>query len=207
MVWLIATGSVYTCGATPSGIHHTAALVTGLPANDPAVAISAGNAYATALLQDGQIWDWGLGGAGQLGDGSFASSSVPVQVQLPTGTYATQVYSGGDLGNDGHQLAVLNTGAVVSWGSNLCGQLGSRQPSRSAPSPVTIIGNMTVSRVAAGGAQSFVIDSSGNLWAWGQDHGGQVRSPAKSCVFHLNKIDTGVDMISATASDVIDHHS
>src|ERR1700688_1996575 len=78
VAWLTAGGAVYACGAVGTGDHTTPTLVTGLPAGDPAVAISAGNAYSTALLASGQIWDWGLGRAGQLGDGSFQSSALPV---------------------------------------------------------------------------------------------------------------------------------
>ena len=124
VVWLTSSGAVYTCGYRLTGDVATPTLVTGLPANDPGTAISDGNAYSSVLLRSGQIWDWGLGGAGQLGNGSAQNSSVPVQVQLPAGTHAVQVYAGGDFGNNGHQLALLNTGAVVAWGNNLCSQLG-----------------------------------------------------------------------------------
>jgi alpha-tubulin suppressor-like RCC1 family protein len=207
VVWLTAGGAIYTCGTTSTGDHATPTLVTGLPRGDPAVAISAGNAYSTALLASGQIWDWGLGRSGQLGDGTSNSSAVPVHVILPSGTHATEVYSGGDLGNDGHQLALLNTGAVVSWGSNVCGQLGAgRAGSETVPVVVQVLHGMSVSSVAAGGSTSYVLDTSGNLWAWGSDKGGQVRQPSRRCVGIPTKVDTGVTLVSATAPDVVDYH-
>lgn len=117
------------------------------------------------------------------------------------------MYSGGDLANDGHQLAVLNTGAVVAWGSNICGQLGAGHPgTQSAPVPVQVLQGMSVAMVAAGGSTSYVVDHSGNLWAWGADGGGQVRQPVRRCVGKPNKVDTGVALVSATASDVVDYH-
>jgi len=206
VVWLTASGQVYTCGGTLRGQFSSPSLVPGLPAGDPAVAISAGNAYATALLRDGQVWDWGVGGAGQLGNGASVNSARPVQVELPAGTYATQVYSGGDLGNDGHQLAILNTGQVVAWGSDDCGQLGVGRPSsESVPMDVVNLKGITAAYVAAGGSTSFVLDTAGNLWAWGSNKGGQVRSPTSKCA-GLTKVDSGVSLVSATASDVVDYH-
>ncbi len=90
-----------------------------------------------------------------------------------------QVYAGGDLGNDGHQMAILNTGAVVSWGSNLCDQLGAGRPKQeSVPVPVKVLSGLTVSDVVAGGSTSYIIDSTGKVWAWGSNKGGQVRQPA-----------------------------
>jgi len=207
VVWLTASGVVYTCGTQLTGTDTTPARVKGLPPGDPAVAISAGNSYSTVRLASGQIWDWGLGGSGQLGNGVRQNSSTPVRVLLPSGTSATQVYSGGDLANDGHQLAVLNTGAVVAWGSNICGQLGAGHPgTQSAPVTVHVLQGMSVAMVASGGSTSYVLDNSGNLWAWGADGGGQVRQPVRRCVGKPNKVDTGVDLVSATASDVVDYH-
>jgi len=207
VIWLTANGAVYGCGSALAGDPDRPKLVTGLPAGDPVVAISAGNAYSTALLASGQIWDWGLGGTGQLGNGSSQNSAVPVQVILPSGTFATQVYSGGDLGEDGHQLAVLNTGAVVSWGSNICAQLGAGHTGHeSVPVVVQVLHGMSVSSVVSGGSTSYVLDKSGNLWAWGSDKGDQVRQPARKCVGSPTKVDTGVTLVSATASDIMDYH-
>jgi alpha-tubulin suppressor-like RCC1 family protein len=43
-------------------------------------AVAAGGAHVVALKEDGTVWAWGNNGAGQLGDGSTASSTTPVQV-------------------------------------------------------------------------------------------------------------------------------
>jgi alpha-tubulin suppressor-like RCC1 family protein len=207
VVWLTASGAVYTCGFQLTGNFSTPHRVTGLPVGDPVVAISNGNAYSTVLLQSGQVWDWGLGGAGQLGNGSAQNSSVPVQVQLPGGTHAVQVYAGGDLGNDGHQLALLNTGAVVAWGSNLCGQLGAGRPKKETiPVSVQVLHGLAITDVVAGGSTSYVTDSTGKVWAWGSNKGGQVRSPSSRCVATPTVVDSGVTLLSATASDVMDYH-
>src|ERR1700722_9337203 len=83
VMWLTASGAVYTCGDNDSGqlgvgsfkFSGTPLEVTGLPA--PAVAISAGNNFSSALLSNGEVWDWGQGDFGQLGNDSTEASSVP----------------------------------------------------------------------------------------------------------------------------------
>lgn len=57
------------------------AAVVGLPGEALEVAI--GYAHACALLADGDIWCWGRGDQGQLGDGNATSSLAPVRVTPP----------------------------------------------------------------------------------------------------------------------------
>jgi alpha-tubulin suppressor-like RCC1 family protein len=132
VVWLTYSGTVYTCGGVLTGDFKAPVKVLGLPAGDAAVSISVGNAYATALLSDGEIWNWDVGGAGQLGHGSVGNSVSPVQGELPAGTHAIQVYAGGAYRNDGHQLALLNTGEVVAWGATT-GATWGRGPRKRRP--------------------------------------------------------------------------
>lgn len=56
--------------------------VRGLPG--PATHTAVGEDHACALLADGNLWCWGRGSSGQLGDGNASSSLVPVRVTPPT---------------------------------------------------------------------------------------------------------------------------
>jgi alpha-tubulin suppressor-like RCC1 family protein len=217
VMWLTSSGTVYTCGSNNSGQlgngNYTTRLVpqqvTGLPTGatgDAVVAISAGNNFSTALLANGEVWDWGQGSEGQLGNGNNADFDVPVQVELPQGTYATQVYAGGDTQSDGQQVAMLDTGEAVAWGVGTFGQLGDGQrASENTPVPISIPTGVTFVFVATGGASSYAIDSNGNLWAWGANFNGELSRSNKTPVFEPVEIETGVSIVSATAEDVVDY--
>ena len=55
--------------------------VVGLPG--PATSVAIGYDHACALLADGELWCWGRGDHGQLGDGRGQSSLQPVRVMTP----------------------------------------------------------------------------------------------------------------------------
>ena len=50
------------------------------PALSHVEAVAAGVGHSLALRSDGTAWGWGLNGAGQVGDGTFADRDTPVQV-------------------------------------------------------------------------------------------------------------------------------
>jgi alpha-tubulin suppressor-like RCC1 family protein len=216
-MWLTSSGSVYTCGSNSSGQlgdgNYTTRLVpvevTGLPTGAPGdavVAISAGNNFSTALLANGQVWDWGQGSDGQLGNGNDEDSDVPVQVQLPEGTYATQIYAGGDTQTDGQQVAMLDNGEAVAWGIGTLGQLGNGlRANEATPVAVSMPAGVTFVFVATGGESSYAIDSNGNLWAWGANFDSQLSRSGKNPVLTPVEIESGVSLVSATAEDVVDY--
>ena len=69
-----AFGSAEECRNTP-------AEVTGLP--EQVVDISAGTSHTCALTLSGEIWCWGRGTEGQLGNGANTTSAMPVRVTSP----------------------------------------------------------------------------------------------------------------------------
>ncbi|MHB8521669.1 MAG: hypothetical protein ACYDH9_13045, partial [Limisphaerales bacterium] len=75
--------------------------VIGLPGGRKSVAIAGGGYHSLALADDGTMWAWGLGSEGQLGDGTFRTSSpygssIPVQViGLPGGRKSVAIAGGG----------------------------------------------------------------------------------------------------------------
>ena len=169
------------------------------------VQVSSGNLFSAALEANGSVWTWGRNNLGQLGIGTTVNQSVPQRVSLPAP--AVQIYAGGNVGDDGHMAALLSNGQVMEWGSDASGQLGNGVLARSflTPQPVSIPPDVRFTSVAAGGSDSFAIDSHGGLWAWGtQNYGdlgdgvrgfGSVRTP--ELVGH------GFTQVSATANEVV----
>jgi alpha-tubulin suppressor-like RCC1 family protein len=68
---------------------------------------------------DGTVWAWGVNSAGQLGDGTWASTGSPARVGLLG--RLTAVSAGDD-----HTVALRNDGTVRAWGRDGYGQLGIR---------------------------------------------------------------------------------
>jgi alpha-tubulin suppressor-like RCC1 family protein len=137
--------------------------------------------------------------------GSTVNQDTPQRVNLPSP--ATQLYVGGDYPNDGHVVALLSDGKVMSWGNNAEAQLGVATVGGMSTTPVQVdvpIG-VTFSYVAAGGADSFAIDSTGGLWAWGGRPGaGDLGDGTKDGWISLpEKVGSGFTLVSATANEAV----
>jgi alpha-tubulin suppressor-like RCC1 family protein len=126
--------------------------------------VSAGFDNSMALTADGTVWTWG--DELELGTGSTADSTIPVQVPGLSGV--TQVAAGADFGFD---LALRSDGTVWGWGSNVLGQLGDGN-TVSARTPVQVTGLTGVTQIAAGDAFGLALRSDGTVWAWGWSRNG-----------------------------------
>ncbi|MEM9468612.1 MAG: hypothetical protein AAF988_00450 [Pseudomonadota bacterium] len=109
---------------------NTPTQVTGIT---DAVDISRAGGSACAIIDDGTIECWGLGSVGQLGQGTFSSSTVPVTVSNIDN--AVKLSEGS---SSAHICAVLTDGSARCWGSNDNGQLGNNATS-SSNVPVDVI--------------------------------------------------------------------
>jgi alpha-tubulin suppressor-like RCC1 family protein len=148
------------------------------------VAIAAGGEHALALLEDGTVKAWGSNQFGQLGTGSstgpekcagVACSRVPVTV---TGLEHVVAISAGA----GWSMALLESGEVVSWGSNKSGQLGTGSgegPETCASvacstKAVSVTGLSEVKAISAGGEFGLAVTSGNEVKAWGNNEKGQL---------------------------------
>jgi len=81
--------------------------------------ISCGDEHICARFADGDVHCWGSNQYGQLGDPDVEEAGDPLAGPVPLGEAAVDIAAGSS-----HTCAVLASGGVKCWGSNLAGQLG-----------------------------------------------------------------------------------
>jgi alpha-tubulin suppressor-like RCC1 family protein len=142
--------SMPTATAIASGSDHSLAIQ--LPTRPPG--------YGTASA-------WGSNGSGQLGNGTTANSSTPIQVGQ---SLFTAIAGGGN-----HSLALTLGGRVLAWGDNTYGQLGNGTTTNSStPVSVNLPTGTVVTAIAAGPVHSLAVTSTGKVFAWGRNNLGEL---------------------------------
>jgi alpha-tubulin suppressor-like RCC1 family protein len=160
-------GAVQCWGQTdPSGRFGDAATtytapvaVTGLSSG--VVAVAAGFAHTCALTSGGGVVCWGANSAGDLGDGTWSDSAVPVAVTgLSSGVVAVTT-------GDSHSCALTSGGDVLCWGLNNGSQLGDGTTTNSAV-PVAVTGlSPGVVAIATGNNYSCAVTRWTTVACWG----------------------------------------
>lgn len=145
----------------------------GLDGNPRAVAIDMETTHACVLLENGEVRCWATdNGSGKLGCGTCTGSDVPQTVTGIDGTTAKAVdIAVGDSG----ACAVLDTGAVLCWGSTWL--LGTGSTSNSpTPVPVSGIDGSAASalQIDAGDVSVCAVINTGAIWCWGNNGDGQL---------------------------------
>ncbi|ETR72349.1 MAG: Regulator of chromosome condensation, RCC1 [Candidatus Magnetoglobus multicellularis str. Araruama] len=135
------------------------------PIQNQVVQIAAGPYHSLVLKEDGTVWAWGLNNNGQLGDGTTANISKPVQVSgLSHVTMLTAGY---------HSLSLKEDGTVWAWGYNNWGQLGDGTTiNRYRPVQVSDLSNVIM--ISAGEYHSLALKGDGSVWAWGYNGHGEL---------------------------------
>jgi alpha-tubulin suppressor-like RCC1 family protein len=180
---LTSTGQVYAFGENGFGqlgngngidtdTPNPTPTLVGLPgASGRATELAAGGFHSLVVTSTGQLYAFGEDRWGQLGDGIDLPSGpnpTPTLVRLPGASGpVTQVAAG-----VWFSLALTSTGQLYSFGENEFGQLG-YITSATTPELVTVPGATgSVTQVAAGGARSFTLTSTGQLYAFGDNEYG-----------------------------------
>jgi alpha-tubulin suppressor-like RCC1 family protein len=178
--------------ASLRGIVATVALLVALSGQagaqprGPLQAIAAGDQHALAIVHDvlhygcGLVWGWGSDWHGQIGNntGPLAAYFPPARVVGPSAvgyfTGAKAIAAG-----TAHSLALRSDGTVWSWGDGGHGQLGVNSDN-DHHYPVEVHGAdnagvlSDITAVAAGADFSVAVGSDGTVWAWGDNHYGQL---------------------------------
>src|SRR3989442_4248201 len=87
------------------------------PSPPPVNSIATGYFHSCAVVPGGTVLCWGSNGFGELGNGTFTDSPVPIPVSGITPAVAVTV-------GFNHGCALIAGGTVECWGYNAAGQLG-----------------------------------------------------------------------------------
>jgi len=156
---------------------------------------------------------WGLNLSGEVGDGSefgpeeclwlgrllLPCSTIPVEVSGLSGVKALA-------GGEEHSLALLESGTVMAWGSDVSGQLGAgvlEEEAEESDVPVAVKGLSGATAVAAGGEHSLALLQNGTVKAWGGGESGEIgnrRAEDSDVPVLVNNL-TGVVAIAAGEED------
>ncbi|MFO7563278.1 MAG: hypothetical protein R6X02_11600 [Enhygromyxa sp.] len=135
-----------------------------------ATALDAGRAHTCALRRSGAVSCWGANNQGQIGN-SAGAAQLKVPVQVPTAVTrvgdATQIALGPD-----HGCARKRDGAVVCWGRNDLGQLGSGTSSNVWTSRVPVKDLRGVSSLDVGPVHACAAMGE-RVACWGDNAAGQ----------------------------------
>ncbi len=127
-----------------------------------------------------ELWTWGYGGNGRLGNAATTSNiSTPVTT-FAGGTNWKQV-SGGTA----HTAAIKTDGTLWTWGSAGSGRLGNAATTGNISTPVTTFaGGTNWKQVSVGSQHTAAIKTDGTLWTWGSAGSGRLGNAVTSTVFN-----------------------
>lgn len=139
------------------------------------VSISAGGGTVAAIDADGNVWTWGAGANGALGNGSTQDSSFPVLVLNKDSNTPLAGVSEVACGSSGFCIALVRYGAVFGWGSNQFSQLGTEAGGfDTRATHIEIATNIGIDAIAAGSAHAIAHSSTGQVYGWGYNGRGQL---------------------------------
>jgi len=111
--------------------------------------------------------------------GKSAQLNVSVTAGSQTGQPGAVVKTAG---GTVHSVALLDDGSVMTWGTNLLGQLGVGIISGSASADPLEVNITDVVDIAAGDAFTLALREDGTVWGWGSNSQGQLGSNATSVI-------------------------
>jgi alpha-tubulin suppressor-like RCC1 family protein len=156
------------------------------------VYISAGAFHTCYSAANNEIWCWGYGSYGQIGDGTvYATSTVPYKVQTNADNANSQLPNNVDIlalsSGYYHTCVLASDSAAYCWGRNLEGQLGLNNgtvmqqnprarkvrdhvenPDSELPAGVNLVS------LAAGKYHTCALGDDKNIYCWGRGTGGQL---------------------------------
>ncbi len=187
-------------GSSPAAAAKTLVKPTAVPEIADAVAVAAGGYHSCAIVGGGAVKCWGLGTAGQLGDGLANIPKAVVKAKLGAAA-ATVIVAGPN-----HTCVRTATGTGLCWGYNEDGELGDGNggTSKEADTPVVISGLQGIATLSAGENHGCAIVVGGSVRCWGKQSSGQLGTGGGNSYYSTPQV---VALDSATAIAAGGSHS
>jgi alpha-tubulin suppressor-like RCC1 family protein len=166
--------------ASPMNETRPVEVVDGNVPMTDATSVRGGYEVTCAVRTGGNVWCWGNGGDGQLGNGTAMamSSATPVRVALQNGMPLANIVQVD--GGYGHNCGRDTSGGVWCWGRNGSGQLGDGTTvpaNRNYATPVLDAAGGTaltgVTDIYSGGDYTCAVKAGNQVWCWGRDGDGE----------------------------------
>lgn len=142
--------------------------------------VDAGNGHAIILDENGDVWTVGRNNFGQLGNGSFENSPVPVKVDgLPRITAVARGYD--------HSMALDENGEIWLWGCNNYGQLGTLEKYHYNV-PMKLKHGARFTAIEGGHWHSMALADDSTVWAWGHNYFGELGSGNREHNSYLGRV-------------------
>lgn len=169
-----------------------------LPISD-VINMSSGKSHVVALTNGGQLYTWGSGESGELGQGSrLRELKVPKKI-----VYEAKFV---DIScGDNHTCAIDARGNMYSWGQNFDRQLGLYKKSEKALPPQVHVENVIMAPkflpfsllhpikvIACGSRFTVALTQEGQVWTWGAGESGQLgtgKFSKRDCPSALESVD------------------
>lgn len=218
---LTTTDQLYAFGANSAGqLGNATNNGTGNPNPTPTLVelpgatgsvaqIAGGGAHSLVLTSTGQLYAFGANDAGQLGyatnSGTSNPNPTPALVSLPGAMGKIVQISAGA----GHSVALTSSGQVYTFGANRYGQLGrATNAGTSEPNPTPALVSLAGAvgspvQVIATESDTYVITSSGQLFAFGVNDLGQLGGATNSGTIAPNATPSLVAFPFGTTIDTI----
>ncbi|TMW68440.1 hypothetical protein Poli38472_005908 [Pythium oligandrum] len=135
----------------------------------PIANVECGEFHTIALSKDGEVWAWGNGEYGRLGNGEALTCEVPEPIEFFAKENIKSITAGRDF-----TFVITEDGDVYTWGVNSHNQLGiggglamDFYNMEAIPTPVEFFRGRNVVQIAAGYDHTAAVTDDGTLFMWG----------------------------------------
>ena len=150
--------------------------------------IALGFYHSMALTSHGRIFSWGYNNNGQLGNGDFADSYIPMDITPLFDLDNEETIISLEAGSF-HSGALTSNGRLFMWGAQDSGALGNGESVYGLSYPTDITPNLDLNQnehvvlLSLGSYSSVAVTSSNRIFSWGLNNDGQLADGSNTSKF------------------------